>query len=148
MEFGPKHLGRRTLRYFSALANLQVSSFMPTIRQCFGHLSPTLRFLALKEPNGSCRQIVYFIGLFPNLQDLKFCYRSPTDEWETTADATLVPLSVPPLQGRLTLTCFMKKKLVEDMIALFGGLRFCYMDLFRVNCVPLLLGACTDTWRN
>ena len=78
-EFTPGRLGRRTLRYFSALTNLQelgidhiqVSSFMPNIQQCFGHFSPTLRFLALKEPNGSCRQTLHFVGLFPNLQDLK-----------------------------------------------------------------------------
>ena len=31
-------------------------------------LSPTLRFLALRAPTGSSRQIWYFIGLFPNLQ--------------------------------------------------------------------------------
>jgi len=34
---------------------------------------------------------------------------------------------------------------VEDMIALFGGLHFHYMDLFRVNCTQLLLGACAET---
>jgi len=35
--------------------------------------------------------------------------------------------------------------LIKDMIALFGGLRFRCMDLFRVNCVRLLLDACTET---
>jgi len=34
---------------------------------------------------------------------------------------------------------------MEDMITLFGGLRFRCMDLFRVNCVRLLLDACTET---
>ena len=34
---------------------------------------------------------------------------------------------------------------MEDMITLFDGLHFCYMDLFRVECVQLLLGACTET---
>ena len=72
--------GQRTLHYLSALTNLQelgidyldVPSFMPAIQQCFGHFSPTLRFLALKDPRGSYQQVLYFIGLFPNLQDLKF----------------------------------------------------------------------------
>ena len=149
----PRRLGTSNLRYFSALTNLQelgidnlhVSSFMPTIQQCFGHFSPTLRFLALREPTGSSRQILYFIGLFPNLQDLKLHYFLPADEQESTDDEMLVPLSIPPLQGRLTLTCFTRENLVEDMIALFGGLRFRYMDLFRVKCVPLLLGACAET---
>ena len=141
------------MRYFSALTNLQelgidylqVSGFMPDIQRFFGHLSPTLRFLALKDPRGSSRQILYFIGLFPNLQDLKLCYGRPTEEQEGTEDAELVPLSTPPLRGRLTLTCFTRKKLVEDMIIVFGGLRFCYMDLFRVKCTRLLLGACGET---
>ena len=34
---------------------------------------------------------------------------------------------------------------MKDMIAFFGGLRFRYMDLFKVECVRLLLGACTKT---
>jgi len=153
-EFTPEWLGNKhTLRCFSALTNiqelgidsLQVSSFMPNIRQCFGHFSPTLRFLALKEPRGSCRQILYFIGLFPNLQDLKLNYSIPEDEQESTADATFVPISVPPLQGRLTLTCFTRESLMKDMIDFFGGLRFRHMDLFKVKCARLLLDACAET---
>ena len=152
-EFTPGWLGIRTMRRFSALTNLQelgidnlqVSKFMPRIRRSFGHFSPTLRFLALKEPKGSSRQILYFIGLFPNLQDLKLHYDFPKDEKESTADATLIPLSIPPLRGRLTLTCFTREKLVRDMIALFGGLRFSRMEVFRVECVQLLLNACAET---
>jgi hypothetical protein len=152
-EFTPKQLDRHTLSYFSALTNLQelgidylqVSSFMPNIQQCFGHLSPTLRFLALQKPEGSCRQILYFIGLFPNLQDLKLHYSIPMGEQESTADADLVPLSIPPLRGRLTLTCFTREKLMKEMISLFGGLRFRQMDLFGVMCVQLLLNACSET---
>ena len=146
-------LDDHTLRYFSALTNLQelgidhlrIPDFMPDIQRCFGHLAPTLRFLALKEPEGSCRQILYFIGLFPNLQDLKLFYQSPIEEREGTADVELVPLSTPPLCGRLTLTHFTRARLVELMIALFGGLHFRHMDLFRVKCVRLLLGACAET---
>jgi len=148
----PKWLGRRALRYFLALTNLQelgidnlqISNFMPTIQQCFGHFSPSLRFLALNMPNGSCRQILYFIGLFPNLQDLKIIYFLQ-DEQEDTPDTALIPPSIPPLRGRLTLTHFTGESLMEDMIALFGGLRFRYMDLFRVDCVWLLLDACAET---
>jgi hypothetical protein len=151
-KFTSESLGSRPLRYFSALTNLQelgidnlqVSSFMPDIQRYFGHLAPTLRFLALREPEGSRRQILYLIGLFPNLQDLKLCYPIPREEEESTADSTLVPLFVPPLSGRLTLTCFTREELVKDMIALFGGLRFRYMDLFRVKCSRLLLEASAE----
>ena len=151
--FTPQKLGRYTMCCFSALTNLQelgiddlqVPSFMPNIRRYFGHLAPTLRFLALREPIGSPRQILYFIGLFPNLQDLKICYNYSMEEQEDTADEDLIPLSVPPLCGRLTLLFFPKEKLVKDMITFFGGLRFRYMDIFQVKCVRLLLGACADT---
>jgi len=152
-EFTPEWLGRRTLRYFSALTNLQelgidnlqLSRFMPNIQRCFGHFSPTLRFLALRKPTGSCRQILYFIGLFPNLQDLKFHYSLPTHGRGSMADRALIPLSAPPLRGRLTLARFTREGLVKDMIAFFGGLRFRSMDLFKVNCVRLLLDECRET---
>jgi len=151
-KFTPEWLGRRTLRHFSALTNLQelgidclqVSAFMPTIRQCFGHFSPTLRSLALKEPDGSSRQILYLIGLFPKLQDLSL-NSFLTDEEESEVDAELTPLSIPPLRGRLTLARFTGENLVKDMITFFGGIHFRRMDLFMVNCVRLLLDACAET---
>ena len=34
---------------------------------------------------------------------------------------------------------------MEEMISLFGGLRFRQMDLFGVKCVQLLLDACAET---
>ena len=152
-EFTPTQLSGLTLRYFSALTNLrelgidnlQVSSFMPTIRQCFGHLSPNLRFLALKNPNGTHRQILYFIGLFPNLQDLKLQYSNLMDEPEDTSDPTPIPLSIPSLRGWLRLVRFTKEDLVRDMITLFGGLRFRHMDLSGVSCSQLLLNECAET---
>ena len=118
---------------------------MPNLRECFGHFAPTLRFLALKKPGGSSRQILYFIGLFPNLQDLKLFYSVTEEDPESTADADLVPLSVPPLRGQLTLTYLAGERLVKDMIAVFGGLRFRSMDLWRVRCTQLLLRACAET---
>lgn len=152
--FAPDRFNKCTLRYFSALTNLrelgidhlQLSSFMPDIQRYFGHFAPTLQFLALKEPKGSSREILCFIGLFPNLRDLKLCYPYPIEEEEeSTADSALIPLHKPPLCGRLILACFTREGLVKDMIALFGGLRFRYMDLFRVKCARLLLDACTET---
>jgi hypothetical protein len=118
---------------------------MPNIQQCFGHFAPTLRFLALMEPAGSPRQILYFIGLFPNLQDFKLLYILPATGQESAADAELVPCSVPPLRGRLTLACLGGERLMKDMITFFGGLRFHSMDLFRVKCIRLLLDACAET---
>ena len=155
--FTPAKLNMFTLRHFSAPTNLQelgvddlqLPSFMPNIQRYFGHFAPTLRFLALREPRGSSRQILYFIGLFPNLQDLKLCYNqtymSQISQRDGMVDADLIPLSIPPLCGRLTLMCFAKEKLVKDMVTFFAGLHFRYMDLFRVKCVRLVLGACANT---
>ena len=36
---------------------------------------------------------------------------------------------------------------MRDMIALFGGLRFHYMDVFRVKCVQLLLDGTLEILR-
>ena len=151
--FAFERLDEPNLRYFSALKNLrelgiddlQVSSFMPNLKRCFGHLSPTLRFLSLRQPKGRSREIVYFIGLFPHLQDLKLHYGVLRNEEENIADATLVPLCSPPLQGRLTLVFFTRERIVKDMITLFGGLRFHQMDIFEVKCLPLLLEKCAET---
>ena len=152
-KFSPEQLGGRTMQCFSALTNLQelgidnlqVSSFMPNIHLCFGHLSPTLRFLALQKPEGSCRQILYFIGLFPNLQDFKLLYDFTISRRENTADATLIPLSTPPLRGRLTLINCEKRILMKEMITLFDGLRFRHMDIFGVTFARALLDACAET---
>ena len=151
--FSSDRLSRRTLRYFSALTNvqeleierLQLPDFMPRLQLCFGHFSPTLRFLDLKEPRGSHRQILYFVGLFPNLQDLRLSHHYDWDEVENADDATLVPLSVPPLRGWLTLRFFTWEDLVKDMIFLFGGLRFRRMDLQGEEGLQYLLDACTGT---
>ena len=152
-RFTPERLNEHTLPYFSAFTNLrelgiddlQVSSFMSDPQRYFGHLSPTLQFLALRQPIGTSREIVCFIGLFPHLQDLKLHYPVLKDEDENIADTELVPLCSPPLRGRLTLALFTREQIVKDMILFFGGLRFHHMDLFGVKCLPLLLEKCVET---
>ena len=153
--FSPMTFDRHTLHQFSALTNVQelvidyldAASFVPTIRQYFGHFSPTVRSLALRKPKGSRRQIIFFIGLFEHLEDLKLLYDViyPQEE-DPGANQSLVPPFIPPLQGRLTVTCFRKDVgLLQDMIDLFGGIRFHRMDLFNVKGTRLLLGACAET---
>ena len=153
--FSPRLFNWRTLRQFSALINVQelvidyldVPSFMPKIRRYFGHFSQTVRSLALRKPKGSRRQIIFFIGLFEHLEDLKLLYDVIYPQGEKTADnRSLVPSFIPPLRGRLTITCFGKDVgLLQDMIDLFGGIRFHHMDLFNVKGTRLLLGACAET---
>jgi len=95
--FSPERFNWRTLRQFSALTNVRelvidylgISSFMPNIRRYFGHFSPTIRSsLALRKPKGSRQQVIFIIGLFRHLEDLKLLYDviypqedEPVDDW-------------------------------------------------------------------
>ena len=153
--FSPKCFNRRTLRYFLALTNVQelgidyldISGFMPRIRQYFGHFLPTVRSLSLRAPKGSARQIIYFIALFEHLEDLKLLHDdlNPRLKWEPADDQTLIPSFAPPLRGQLTMTSFKRVRILEDMVVLFGGIRFRHMDLSNVRGTRFLLCACAKT---
>jgi len=150
--FSPKRFNCCSLRHFRALTNVQdlgidcldIPSFMPHIQLYLGHFLPTLRSLAMGEPNGSRRQIIYFIGLFRHLEDLKILYDKVNRQEEPEDHATLIPPFVPPLRGRLTM-CSTGVGLLKDMIDLFGGARFRYLDIFNVGGTRLLLDACAGT---
>jgi len=85
------------MRHFFELTNVQelgigylnIPKFMPRIRRYFRGFMPTVRSLALREPKGSRRQIVYFIGLFQHLEDLKPLYDRPYRREEPVDDTTL-----------------------------------------------------------
>ena len=119
--------------------DIQVHTFMPVIQQCFGHLSSTLHSLPQKSPGAladiSCT----------SLDSSRTSSSATLAPWMKTADAELIPSSVPSLRGRLTFTCFTRENLVKDVITVFGGLSFRYMDLFRVKCALQLLDACAET---
>ena len=154
-RFSPKRLNCRTLHHFLALTGvrelgidcLDIPSFMPRIRQYFGHLAQTVRSLSLRAPKGSDRQIIYFIGLFEHLQDLKLLHDNVTSppEREPAKYRTLVPLFSPPLQGQLTMTYFTRVGILKDMIELFGGIRFRHVDICNVDGTRLLLEACAKS---
>ena len=142
--------------YFSAFKNLrelridglQVSHFMPNIQRHFEYFAPTVESLALVWPVASCRQILYLIGLFKNLQDFTLCNFYPTEENEVTTNLALVPpCHPPPLRGWLTLKHFFPKaeKLLDGMVALYGKFRFRYVILWWVECMQRVVDACADT---
>jgi hypothetical protein len=118
---------------------------MPRIRRYFKHFLPTVRSLALREPKGSNRQITYFIGLFRHLQDLKLLYNVHDPQDEPADSATPIPLFTPPLRGRLTVVGLKKVGLLKEMIDLFGGIQFRYMDIYNVTGMRPLLHACAKT---
>ena len=94
---------------------------------------------------GSRRQILYFIGLFEHLEDLKLYDDRVHFRAEPADDQTPIPPFIPPLRGRLTIMYFTRVGLLEDMIDQFGGIRFHYMDLYHVDGIRLLLDSCAKT---
>jgi len=114
--FTPKGLDCRTLRHLFALTNVQeldidnlnIPSFMQRIRRYSKNFLPTVRSLSLRSRRGSRQEILYVVGLFQHLEDLelrcKRCrrFRLP---WDSPA---LIPLFVPPLGGRVTMTSVTK----------------------------------------
>ena len=129
--FSLKRFNWGTLRQFSALTNVQelaidyldIPSFMPKTRQYFGHFSPTVRSLALRKPKGTSRQIIFFIGLFQHLEDLKLLYDAIDPQEELTDNRALVPSFIPPLSGRLTITSFQCEGNAAPTWRLCGNIR-------------------------
>jgi hypothetical protein len=144
----------KSLRCFFALENLQelsiddlrLSSFMPNINKYFGHF-PTLRSLALRRPKASCRQLLYFIGLFPYLQDLKLFAFDPAKEDSTTDKLVLVPPSKPTLGGWLALISCNGEEFVNEMIAFYGKLPFRRVNISHSDweCAQRVLDGCVET---
>ena len=149
----PALFSSRTLDQFSALTNvrelevehLDIPNFIPQIQRYFKHFLPTLASLGLRKPRGSDRQILYFVGLFQHLQDLKLICSGINLGGEPTDDLTLIPPFVPPLQGQLVMMHFTKVGLLKDMIDLFGGIRFRRMRFHDVDGMRLLLRAGAET---
>ena len=144
----------RTLRQFMALTNVQdltisyldIPSFMPNIRQYFGHFFPTVRSLRLGSPKGSNRQILFFIGSFRYLEDLElFDSELPSWENEQKDDLTLIPPFAPPLQGKLTAWSWGRENFFREMVHLFGAIRFTEMRVFNAIETQFLLRACAKT---
>ena len=139
---------------YSTLSNVQelviefmdISNFIQRPQRPCRHFLPTVQSLALITPKGSHRQIIYFIRLFQHLEDLKLDLSFPEhNPEEPVDDLTLIPHFAPPLRGQLKMLYSNKVEFLADMINLLGGLRFRSMDLYYVDGMQLLLGACAKT---
>ena len=150
----PHLLGSRIRRQFSALTNverleihqLDIPEFLPKIRKYLGHFSPTVRSLSLQDPRGSSREIIFFIGSFQNLENLSLCdILTPDGKMAPRGGEKLIPLFTPPLRGRLTIWHVKRNSIVKDMINMFEGIRFSYMDVISTTAVKSLFRACAKT---
>jgi hypothetical protein len=150
--FVPKNLSRRDLAYFSALTNvhtlssqyLDISFFMPDIERYFGHFLPTLRSIALFQPRCTPQQLSHFFSLFPNLDDINICFIFHRRNLpRCRARSVLHPEAARAVSGS---SVSGSVEVWTSLVASSGGLRFRYMDLYRVGgCAPVLFEACAET---
>ena len=155
--FQPTKFKVRSLAYFSAFTNVQelgvegldLHAFTDTTQAqlYFGHFAPTLRSLTLRRPQGTRSELIYFLGLFPNLDDLRL-----VSDWCFTRTAppgaVLVPPSAPSLRGRLVLIHWgVGRDFLSDLSTLSGGLRFHHVVMNRMEpeCARLLLDRCAES---
>ena len=153
-SFSPKLLHWGAVYYnFLELTNVQnlqikhldIPSSISRVQQYFGHFLPTVRSLSLISPQGSTRQIVFFIGLFRHLEDLSL--RDVPSQIDMGNNSTLIPPFSPPLGGRLVAWHLGRGDLIKRMVDLFGGIRFSRADITEVAETRLLLNACSKTLR-
>jgi hypothetical protein len=152
--FVPQAFSDRDLCHFSTFTNVQtlrlqdleIYRFIPGIERYFGHFSPTLRSIALKNLSCTPQELSHFLSLFPNLDDIKIWGMAVCPPDVTIHNPGLVPFSTPRLRGRLVLYNFAWAETWMHLVAPGGGLRFHYMELYRVGgCAPVLFEACAET---
>jgi len=103
--FVPEAFTYLDLRYFSAftnvhtlaLENAQIRRFVPDNGRYFEHFSPTLRSIALYNPDCTPRQLSHFLSFFPNLDDINLDHIDI--HIDTLADTNLVSFPTPKLGG-------------------------------------------------
>ena len=148
----PAMFDSRNMQYFHAMVNLQelwfagpdFSKFPAGFGEYLGHFSPTLRSVALSRPNGTRRQLLNLLRLFPKLEDITIDHYADRPEAYEPFDSQLVPIRG-RLRGRLSLKMFGEEGLLRDIIVAFEGMRFTYMELHVAQGKHLLLEACADT---
>ena len=148
----PGVLGSRGMQHLDSLVNLQdltiadldLSKFPEGAGAYFGHFAPTLRSVALGYPRGTRRQLLAFLMLFPNLDDINISYYGVRTNADEVLDPQLIPIKE-GLRGRLILKNIRDEGLLKGMIVAFGGIRFTFIDLRNVRGTRLLLEACADT---
>ena len=153
--FLPRAFNSSNLRQFTAFSNvrtlrihgLDIDRFMPNIGRYFGGLFQTLQSIALYCPTCTPQQLIFFISSFSGLDDIEI-WRHP-DPFLRRPNAIPPLLFAPPTQkqrGELKLQGFRGFESWEDLIASCRGVRFRYIELYRVGSyAPVLTEACAET---
>jgi len=146
----PTVINARSPGYFSVLTNVQELSIdaldfrdlAPQMELYFGRFAPKLQTLALDSPRGARRDLLSFIGLFPNLDNFKLRY-DRTDGGIPGHSPVLQP--APSMRGCLTMRLFGGERFLRDLSELCGGLRFHSVDLAGEDGAQFLLDICAET---
>jgi hypothetical protein len=105
-------------------------------------LRSTIRTLVLYYPTGSIRQIVCFISLFPNLENLAV---GGIDTVDTDDSQVPVIKCSPPLTGRLGLSGISNQEFIHELASAQNGIRFRTVDLRFCQEVQEIIDGCAGS---
>ena len=99
------------IKYLRTLTNLRslktrwldTPSFIPKMEEYFGVFLESLQSLELEYPRGDCKQILYFVCRFPNLQDLKIKGTQDHIHSMRNGGPHFDTVTIPPFNGTLDL---------------------------------------------
>jgi len=140
--FAPRAFGRCSLHYFSVftsvytleLQRVDIYCFFPHIKHYFRQFSQSLRSIILSELCCTPRQLLHFLSIFPNLDNIKV-FGMLTDVPRTTAtDAIPIPFSTQKLRGLLALGGFSDIENRVHPIPSCSGLRFRHKECKLYTC--------------
>ena len=126
---------------------LDVTAFIPVFNSCLGMFTRSVRSLDIRHIWDSDRQLLWFIGQFPSLEDLSIrsCYAL---YYFLGPSPPLIPTS-PPLRGHLNLSTIWDSQTFCDALAHFpGGLHFTSVELKGCGKPESIIMACRLSLRS
>ena len=153
-DFVPENL-RPYLRYFRDMRGvtsleiylLDAAAFLPAFEECFGHITPTLRSLALSGARNPIREVFHFISRFPLLQDLDLVQFSLARHKPAQPHTTQQIKIPPPLNGALRFRgTYPSLEFIQSLINIPGGIHFRSVEMGDARTVPLqtVIDACSN----
>ena len=130
------HLQELDIRY------LDVGNLLLWLHEHCDILKNTVRTLTLRYPRGSIKQLVCFINLFSNLENLTVDSIDRTIAYDSKVP--VIEYS-PPLTGRLTLTGIFDPEFIAGLASMQKGVRFRTVDLQFCGEVQEIIEACAES---
>ena len=140
----------KTMTYLNAFTHLQeldvmylnVRELLHWLYRHCGNLTSTVRTLTLRYPKGNTKQLLFFISLFSQLENLAV----DSIETEPAFDVYVPTLECsPPLSGRLALTGIFDQEFMSGLASLQEGLKFRTVDLQFCGEAQEVIDGCAGT---